>query len=168
MRAVALAGPSAFAAPARTTTPGTMTVVVTKGKVTDGSKAAKDGASASGTYAFTTESADGAWDPRADGLDVHLGAVGTGLTLSIPPGDAGWKGKGSNLTWKSAKGAPFAASVRLNTTKRTWSVTFSKLTFPALPLRNVYVMFHSAGDGGTATSEWDERKPGNLTAPSAK
>ncbi len=168
VRATGLATASEFGTPARTATPGTMTVAVSKGRVTDAPRTKSDVSIASGTYGFTTASADGAWDPKKDGLDLHLGGVGGGATLSIPPGDRGWKGKGARLSWKSPRGAPFPAALKLNLTKRTWSVNFSRLTFAEVPQRSVYVMFHSAGDGGTYTGDWTERRPGNLIAPAPR
>lgn len=168
VRATGLAAASAFGTPARTATPGTMTVAVSKGRVTDAPRTKSDVSIASGTYGFTTASADGAWDPKKDGLDIHLGGVGGGVTLSIPPGDRGWKGKGARLSWKSPRGTPFPAALKLNLTKRTWSVNFSRLTFAEVPQRSVYVMFHSAGDGGTYSADWTERRPGNLIAPAPR
>lgn len=47
-------------------------------------------------------------------------------------------------------------------------MNFSRLTFAEVPQRSVYVMFHSAGDGGTYAADWTERGPGNLIAPAPR
>ncbi|MCG3133310.1 MAG: hypothetical protein HMLKMBBP_00444 [Planctomycetes bacterium] len=168
VRAFASAGPSGFTDIVEASTPGTMTFAALKGKLTDSGKPLKDSVKASGTFAFIVAEEDGedaeppAFDPRANGLFLHLGREGAGLTLTVAPGAEGWKGKGNRITWTSPKDAAFAAKVTLDLAKRTWSASFAKTTFLASTSLEVHAMLASGSHGGGSSAVWPEVKPGVL------
>jgi hypothetical protein len=160
VRAVGVTSPSAWSNEVQALTPPTLGFSGVKGSLTDSATAAKDRAKAKGIYDFLPATKDGNIDPVVQGVTIHLGGEQDPAVVAIPPSDPAWVVKGTRRIWKTPKDSSVKVSVSFDTTRHTFSVSLSRITFPGPVANPVRLSIRVGNDAGSVREEWASRKPG--------
>jgi hypothetical protein len=160
VRAVGIAGASAFSPAATAATPASFSVAVVKGKRVDSAKPSRD--SVNMTFVIQHLEGGSAADPVVDGLQVGIGGPETPAFLVIAPGSEGWTSRNGVWTWKSAKGSVSKVKLTYDPATGTVKVKATKLQLPALSAGDLRTWFRSGEDAGSVTSPWLAVKTGTL------
>ena len=160
VRAVGVAGPSAFSGSASVATDPTMGIEILSGKRVDGARRFRDTVSLT---ARIESLADGsAQDIVAAGIQVGIGGEASDPILSIPAADGGWKSRRGVFTWKSPKGSISKAVVVVDTVRGTIKIKITGLELQPADAGSVRVWIRSGADAGSFRSAWTEKKAGRM------
>jgi len=166
VRAANVAGLSQDSIIASASTPATMTMALVKGRIVDSSKAGRDSARLSGTFAFGAGAASTSLDPAAQGLSFRFGDFAGAPLLVVPAGSEGWGERRGKHVWRSPKGAPSKVRIVLHPESGTWSLRIARATF-AFPSANpVRVSLEVGAEAGHSEDAWTPlKRPGKFRFP---
>ncbi len=137
-------------------------VASASGDLKDSAKFRKDSLRLTASWTPDPETSDGTADPVAEGIVFRIGAEDAPLSLQIPAGDPGWKGKGLKKKWKSPAGQVPKLSVKVDLEAGTLAMTVKSAELTAPGGTTVRVSLAIGDDAGTERREWEEVKPGYL------
>lgn len=147
----------------------TLDVLLSKGRLTDASKAGKDAFAASGTFWFLENATDATFAPASESMVLRVGGAAGPFEIAVPAGDGGWKATPkkapTKFTWRSPKGAGPKIAVVLDVKKLRISVAVKNTDFPAAAANPVLLDLKIGDDAALVSETWTTGKPGQLSRP---
>jgi len=144
-------GVSAPSAEAGASTPPSFSLLLKKGKLKYTIGLDKDSLSLKGAMLPVGAGTVPVLDPKTQGFEVRLAGRDQAPVLDIPPGDPGWKVKGTTYRWRTAKGVLPKVKVVVNGRKGTIAASISVVDLPPTLSSAIFVGVDSGPSQASST-----------------